>query len=415
MKKTSKILTKPEVQSLLDLVEDYRKERDKKLKELPFFYNVLEKFNVNENAHTSLLMRLLQYRPALDSFVAWIKEECGFVLPINKDSSPVITIQDYYIDGLIRERGEYAVIIENKVCGAEEQQQQLRRYIDTCKNLGYDENNIYILYLFDRLGIEPSEQTWGSYKDIFKDRYLVLSFSDDIINWLKYFLEELLEEDKIKLFRSGVIQYLDYLEMNFTNTHHIDMNQWLKEFIAKKEGQEEMLPNKEVLSLKDIINSLEQLTMDAKRLFARSYIEIWEEEIKSRYEEKLTVFKVTEGRNIDSLQIRIPYKIKEDPFDVLIEFGVKENAVYIGVCQHRAITKNQNLSLREKFKSAPTKDEEEAKKWNYWKEKKDGDWYGWYKVKCKSQAIYGVMPIFHRLVEDLESIGAEMVLKSEAE
>ncbi len=49
MKKTSKILTKPEVQSLLDLVEDYRKERDKKLKELPFFYNVLEKFNVNEN------------------------------------------------------------------------------------------------------------------------------------------------------------------------------------------------------------------------------------------------------------------------------------------------------------------------------------------------------------------------------
>ena len=235
MKKTSKILTKPEVQSLLDLVEDYRKERDKKLKELPFFYNVLEKFNVNENAHTSLLMRLLQYRPALDSFIAWIKEECGFVLPINKDSSPVITIQDYYIDGLIRERGEYAVIIENKVCGAEEQQQQLRRYIDTCKNLGYDENNIYILYLFDRLGIEPSEQTWGSYKDIFKDRYLVLSFSDDIINWLKYFLEELLEEDKINLFRSGVIQYLDYLEMNFTNTHHIDMNQWLKEFIANKE------------------------------------------------------------------------------------------------------------------------------------------------------------------------------------
>ncbi len=105
MKKTSKILTKPEVQSLLDLVEDYRKERDKKLKELPFFYNVLEKFNVNENAHTSLLMRLLQYRPALDIFIAWIKEECGFVLPINKDSSPVITVQDYYIDGLIRERG----------------------------------------------------------------------------------------------------------------------------------------------------------------------------------------------------------------------------------------------------------------------------------------------------------------------
>ena len=74
MGKSSKALTQDEVERLLeDLVETYRKEREKKLSKLPFRYNVLEEVRVNENAHTRLLMRLLEYEPARTDFFKYLK------------------------------------------------------------------------------------------------------------------------------------------------------------------------------------------------------------------------------------------------------------------------------------------------------------------------------------------------------
>ena len=161
MGKPSKTLTQDEAKRLLDLLETYRKEREKKLSELPFFYTVLKEVQVNENAHTKLLKSLIDYKPALLHFVAWIKEKRAFDLPVSGEGSPEIKTEVDYIDMLIQEGGNYAIIVENKVCGAVDRDRQLGRYINDCVGLGYKEHQIYVLYIVDRPGKEPTEQTWG--------------------------------------------------------------------------------------------------------------------------------------------------------------------------------------------------------------------------------------------------------------
>jgi len=95
--------------ALLGLVENYRSKREEKLGELPFLYNVLEEVRVNENAHTRLLMRLLEYPPALLSFLDWLQEKYETFNP-PKTYKPKITAEKHRIDGLIQEKGKYAII-----------------------------------------------------------------------------------------------------------------------------------------------------------------------------------------------------------------------------------------------------------------------------------------------------------------
>lgn len=97
MEEDSKTLRQEEVKDLLDLVEKYRKEREQKLGELPFRYNVLEEVRVNENAHTRLLMRLLEYKRARQHFFDYLgKGFASLEMP-----NPKITAEKHRIDGLI--------------------------------------------------------------------------------------------------------------------------------------------------------------------------------------------------------------------------------------------------------------------------------------------------------------------------
>ena len=164
---------KPKIQTLLDLVEKYRKKREENM-DNHFSLSVLDGVHIDENAHTRLLMYLLKNIPVLSSFLDLLKRKNKEFGPI-KIHDPKIDIEKYRIDGLIHEEwkgGKYAIILENKVCGAIDQERQLERYIDICKSeLEYDDHNIYILYLVDRPGKEPSNQTWGKYQEKFKSRY----------------------------------------------------------------------------------------------------------------------------------------------------------------------------------------------------------------------------------------------------
>lgn len=70
--------------------------------------------------------------------------------------------------------------------------------------------NIFVVYL-SQMGQEPDAQTWGDYKQAFADRYVNLSFRDDILPWLKHEVLPNIREKDICL-KSAVIQYIDYLE-----------------------------------------------------------------------------------------------------------------------------------------------------------------------------------------------------------
>jgi hypothetical protein len=411
MEEDSKALTQEDVKDLLDLVEKYRKEREQKLGELPFFYNILEEVRVNENAHTRLLMHLLKHERAFTDFASWLEKEHPLKQPLSMEGRPLIDVEFNGIDGLIRERKKYAVIVENKVCGAVDQERQLGRYINECVDLGYAEDQIYILYLVDRPGKEPSEQTLEDYKEEFEGRTLVLSYTEDIIPWMQKFLDALEsnKQEKEKLLRSGVVQYLDYLKMTFMNSHHIDMEEWLKEYVAGKVSSDKAeLSERQIIdALTPDIDALEVLLSDAMRLRARSYIKIWEDEIEGVYKKNggnVSVFKDLTGEALNYPKIRIPYQLNDAPFDVLVEFGVTEKKVYVGLGKHPNATKEQDSLLREKLKKGPTKNSRKVSNWSLNQYGKKAGWYGWYEVDFDE-----AMTKFEKLVEALKELGAKPV------
>lgn len=393
--------------ALLTLLENYRSKREEKLGELPFLYNVLEEVRVNENAHTRLLMRLLEYPPALLSFLDWLQEKYETFNP-PKTYKPKITAEKHRIDGLIQEKGKYAIIIENKVCGAVEQEGQLGRYIDKCRELGYTQSDIYILYLFDRPGSYPSLQTWVEYRaEQFDGRYLVLSYEQDIIPWLKSFLARCEETDeKTKVLREGVAQYLDYLKLLFKIDRYTMMKSELTRFI-EDELELSDSPEETIDLLKDKLKSIDDLRAEVERLLKYYRIKAWGKDIEQRNRSAKVFIDAEVGKSYPKFGIH--YQLEGAPFVALAEYYIGKNHVYVGLGCHQGASEKRLSNLEEVFKYAPKKGDKTAKGW------KTSDlgsklWYGWYEVEPEE-----AMAKFNELVRDLKSIRAEMVLKSEAE
>ena len=108
--------------------------RSLELSKLPYRLNLLDDLSTNENAHSKFLIRLLQYKPALLSFLDFVKNaNADFHFNLDLICNPNLTWEKLRIDGLIRESNKYAIIIENKIHNAVEQQYQIGRYIEKCK------------------------------------------------------------------------------------------------------------------------------------------------------------------------------------------------------------------------------------------------------------------------------------------
>lgn len=391
--------------ALLGLVEKYHSKREEKLGELPFRYNVLEEVRVNENAHTRLLMRLLEYTPALLSFLAWLEKKYTFHAP--KVDKPKITAEKHRIDGLIQEERKYAIIIENKVCGAVEQEGQLGRYIDKCRELLYDQSSIYILYLFNRPGNDPSPQTWGKYKaENFEGRYLVLSYKQDIIPWLKTFLKKHKStEEKTKVLREGVAQYLDYLRLLFKIDRYTTMKSELTQFL---ENELKLGSFQEPIALlEDKLKSIDELRAEVKRLLKYYRIKAWGKDTEREYRSAKVFIDAEIGKRYTKFGIH--YQLEGARFVALAEYDIEEDYVLVGLGCHQGASEKRLSNLIKAFENGPKKEDKPAKGWKS-KSQYNKLWYGWYKVEPEE-----AMAKFNELVRDLKSIRAEMVLKSEAE
>lgn len=198
---------------------------------LPYHLNIIDELHINENGHSRILMRLFCYRNAngeyefLKSFIDYIlsNTHSGEFKRI-KIENPSITQELQRIDLWVRDKS-YAIIFENKVYEAVDQDAQLHRYIEKTKDDGYNTNDIFVIYLPQNYH-EPNEQSWGKYKKAFESRFAIIPFQDDIIRWLK---ENVLPNIKYRdqyLF-SAVTQYIDYLEGLFglrTINKQLNMN-----------------------------------------------------------------------------------------------------------------------------------------------------------------------------------------------
>ena len=406
METSSEILTQERAKFLLDLAKSYNEEREKKLGELPFRYNVLEEVRVNENAHTRLLMRLLQYEPARQHFFGYLTPKCkGFNPP--DISNPEITVEKHRIDGLIQEEGEYAIIIENKVCGAVDQEGQLGRYINLCVgDLKYEKEQIHILYLVDRPGTEPSEQTWGdNNKEEFSDRLLVLSYKDDIIPWLERLRNTLdIETDdgeKTELLRSGITQYLEYLKQLFATNQYKEMEKELRGFVEEQLGlNNEASEKKKKELLKKEVQSIDRLKSVLNELLCNSYVNCWGADLKEK--PGLT----RQFSQVDEVYPKAGIYMQIDgvEFPVLAEFAIEESRACIGIGCHEEEGDKIKTKLDERTKDGL---KEKVQMRNFGRSK---FWYCWRYVEPDE-----AMTKFDELVEVLEELGAKPVSAGKAE
>jgi hypothetical protein len=205
---------------------------------LPYHINLIDELHANENAHSRILAKLLQQNTPhnrfelLESFIEYLTEKKSGAFRNIRIEKPEITQETERIDLWIRDK-TCAIIIENNIFYANDQERQLERYIDKKKERGFKDEQIFVIYLSPNHE-EPDEQSWGKHKDKFDDRYLNLSFKDDILFWLK---EKVLPNVKFKdvFLRSAIEQYIDHLEGIFSlRTINNKTNMELQEFIKQE-------------------------------------------------------------------------------------------------------------------------------------------------------------------------------------
>ena len=196
---------------LAKVLGDYYEEQEAAL---PFHINVIDELHANENAHTRILTHLLKYKEdgkhvILSSFLKQLPT-------FNVESFDIEKSKVYFnkdnIDGLIEKDGEYAVIIENKIQWAVDQDKQIERYVNTEIERGIPSDNIWVIYLTrdGRKKVEGYSLTEKT-KKILGDRFLEMDYYHNILPWLK---ETVLPNCRVReeWLESAIKQYIDHLE-----------------------------------------------------------------------------------------------------------------------------------------------------------------------------------------------------------
>lgn len=255
-----------DLKELLKFSEEFREKKKVEENKLPYHVNIIDELHINENGHSRILTKLLQYKnekneyEILQSLLDYTKQKNFWEIKI---TNPTITQEKERIDLWVRD-DNYAIIFENKVYNAEDQDAQICRYIEKTKEKKYKERQIFVIYL-SRDGKEPDSQSWGEYKESFKSRYINLSFRYDIMPWLKSIVIPNIRQKDVFL-SSALLQYVDYLEGNKmfrTGSIYKGMNMELNKLIEKysqSEGKDKiasLIEKRE--ALQDVLNQMESL------------------------------------------------------------------------------------------------------------------------------------------------------------
>lgn len=261
-------------ESLVAFSKKFAECMEKARRELPYHLNIIDELHDHENAHSRILLRLLQfvnengeleiYRSLLD----YIKERQSGFSRISIEE-PRMTQEKARIDLWVRDKG-YAIIFENKIYNAPDQEAQLARYIkETIAQPGGKykvDKNIFVIYLSSD-GQEPTAQSWVKvdgdnkidYKPLIGNRCVNLSYRNDIYQWLK---EKVLLGVRYKdvYLQTALVQYIDYLEGRFyIRETEKQMNKKMKELIEREFGLEDASDTKRMQKLEELFQKQHNL------------------------------------------------------------------------------------------------------------------------------------------------------------
>ena len=212
---------------IFEFIKNFTAQKKKNASLLQYNLNLIDELHANENAHTRILLKLLDYesnqkKVILEEFLNLLNEKLvNQKIPILDDYR--ITGQFEFIDGYIwSDSKKVAIIIENKINWACDQDEQIQRYIETAKQYGIDEKNIFVVYLTDTGSKKAADYSFTDYAKKMLDwkdpenqgRYIESNYLNDILPFL-YEIFDKLSFSKENVLKSAIFQYIDYLEGRF--------------------------------------------------------------------------------------------------------------------------------------------------------------------------------------------------------
>lgn len=205
---------------LCELAEELNNLYNSEKRKLPYGANVIDELHAGENAHSRILRLLLQYSdgygyPVYSSFLKLLTRYCEDIQ--TNIVNPEFTNELDRIDVLVKER-DYAIIIENKVCEAIDQDSQIERYVERVKKSGVDLSKIVVVYLTSNgnktvsdSSLTEKAKNWLGVSNESKGRFIELNYKYDILSWME---QDVLPNIAIRedLLISSVRLYIDYLK-----------------------------------------------------------------------------------------------------------------------------------------------------------------------------------------------------------
>ena len=203
----------------IERYKDILKKQDKKL-DFNIFDIITDKWK-KENFHSEILKFLLEnYEVFFNNFLELIniKDKKEYL-------NAEITNEEAKIDILIKSENK-AIIVENKINWAPDQNEQLARYYEKIKNghNGEQEREVEkIVYIVPSKDKNPDAQTFGEYEKEIKDRLEKIISFDGSKNDLVYCLEKL--RDKLKENLENTKNNFDSEDFNklFFINHYIEI------------------------------------------------------------------------------------------------------------------------------------------------------------------------------------------------
>ena len=212
---------------IFEFIKNFTAKKKKNASLLQYNLNLIDELHANENAHTRILLKLLDYesnqkKVILEEFLNLLNEKLvNQKIPILDDYR--ITGQFEFIDGYIwSDSKKVAIIIENKINWACDQNEQIQRYIETAKQYGIDEKAIFVVYLTDNGKKKADDCSFTDYAKKMLDwkdpenqgRYIESNYLYDILPFL-YEIFNKLSFSKENVLKAAIFQYIDYLEGRF--------------------------------------------------------------------------------------------------------------------------------------------------------------------------------------------------------
>lgn len=260
----------------------------------PFHLNVIEAAchgRFKETGHSLVLADMLRHPLIQASFL-------DTFLGIEHDELEV-TAETDRVDVALKSKDLF-IIVENKVNAAEEQKNQVYRYVHEIgvEKYHYDVSQIYVIYLNPTNRNFPSEYSLcdennenNVFEELGEDHYTVQSYKNDITNWLRGI--SITDEPHIN---SALDQYIDFLENKF-HTSPLDkiMNNELNNILLKElhvedsslEAQIQALDN-QYAKTEELLQAIESLKNEKRKELSHHMMREWQKAISQQLDVKLS-------------------------------------------------------------------------------------------------------------------------------